>query len=386
MKAPFRFLLICLISALLVIGLCPVFANAYGVSTPDSIKIVSSSNFDHGDAYVQANSIDHVDITAKVLDQRGHPMSGVKVDFTIGTAKDNTFIGGGFIWTPAHGSLSAGPSYTRDMLNVVTGNDGTVTIPFGWVDQYYGGNSSWVWAYVSDNHSLKDKIKIEFTYPSKIKVSAEPVSIIANSLDISTVTAKVFDNKGNPFNSARVDFTIGTAKDNTFIGGGFIWTPANGSLTPGPSYTRDMLNVVTGNDGISSVVFGFVDNYYKGNCSYVWAYLTDYPSRNGKVKICFQPPNPTVITTFTPQKADHGNTFRFTLSGSRIPEDSRVILKQNGNEIDPMVVWWDTSSLLIGAFSIPPDAQTGKWDIILQKRDGINWVTVATIPKGFVVT
>jgi len=119
-------------------------------------------------SHVVADSIDNIKITAYMYDALGNPVAdGYNINFTIGNETNNSFLAYGFPWTPANGSFTAGPSYSEMQLNQPTkDNTGSASVQFGWVDEYFGGNNSTIWAYYADDVGIFAKIKIYFESPT----------------------------------------------------------------------------------------------------------------------------------------------------------------------------------------------------------------------------
>lgn len=116
-------------------------------------------------SHVTADDLDNIKIMAYVYDAQGNAVAdGYNINFTVGNAMNNGFMEYGFPWMPANGSLNAYGQ--QNATNVPTkDNTGSASVQFGWIDEYYGGNNSTIWAYYADNASVFASIKIYSSAP-----------------------------------------------------------------------------------------------------------------------------------------------------------------------------------------------------------------------------
>jgi len=167
--------------------------DAYGSgSTPTSVVIETKPariELKAERAHVVADRGDNVKITAYMYDALGNPVSdGYQINFTVGNATNNSFAHPGeFVWSGhntvgtdgnidyanvtayepyANGSLQGVNNTLNLASSLTTGNTGGASVQYGWVDDYYGGNNSTVWAYFNDDAGVYASIKIYFESPT----------------------------------------------------------------------------------------------------------------------------------------------------------------------------------------------------------------------------
>lgn len=119
-------------------------------------------------SHVTADDVDNIWITAFVYDSQGNLVAdGYKINFTIGDATSNSFMGiGGFNYVPgAQGRLGSLENSNNFDQCATRNNSGSASVQFGWIDAFYGGNNSTIWAYSADNASVYASIKIYSAAP-----------------------------------------------------------------------------------------------------------------------------------------------------------------------------------------------------------------------------
>jgi len=117
-------------------------------------------------AHVTADDADNIKLTAFVYDAQGNPVAdGYKINFTIGSATDNNFTdNGSFDYVPGAMGRLGSPDNSNNFYRGVTKN-GSASVQFGWIDEFYSGNNSTIWAYSADNASVFANIKIYSAAP-----------------------------------------------------------------------------------------------------------------------------------------------------------------------------------------------------------------------------
>ena len=349
-------------------------SSCSAAQTPKSITLTSSS------PTIQANGVDAVTITAKILDTSGKPIPSAPIVFEAGNAISS--IRSGYTWTLDKGSYGG----IVGIVHAYTDSKGTFTIPYGWVDKQYGGSLTWVWVYSVGDPSVFAKKSLELTYPMKISIKASPPSIVTNWKDVTTIEIQVSDNKGKPFRNARVNMFV----DET------PWDSLQDGSINGES-VQYLNGMTTHKNGKVLMTFGVVKNTSQGRSSTIKAYLADNPAISASTEVKFLPSNLPTLSAFSQKSAYVGDVFRFTLTGSRIRPDDRVILRKGAAEIntkgvyifpsDRTSIWSDSFTKLYGQFAIPLGTAPGAWDVVLQRKNYLEtgWEDVAILPGKFLI-
>ena len=151
-----------LILALLFVSVFSVsrsfaITQSAGATQPAGIKLTAERSHVYMDDY------DNVKITAYVQDAQGNPVAdGTRVNFTIGDATSNAFMGG-FTWSIYNGSFSTSPG-SCTFTNLTSGGMGSASAFFGWIPNGSENVNSTIWAYVNGTN-IYATIKIYFTTP-----------------------------------------------------------------------------------------------------------------------------------------------------------------------------------------------------------------------------
>ena len=151
-----------------------------GASTPTSVVIITQPakiTLTASRTNVVADGMDNIQITAYMYDALGNPVAdGYLINFTIGNATNNSFLGYGDYgtWNAAtglgynasmNGSLNQ-PGWPNLYQSATTGGTGSTNVQFGWVGLGNGGNNSTIWAYYNGNPNVNASIMIYFESPT----------------------------------------------------------------------------------------------------------------------------------------------------------------------------------------------------------------------------
>jgi len=169
----------------------------------------------------------------------------------------------------------------------------------------YGEGWSAAFGIDANESSATTTSVVIFTQPARIELKAERSHVISDSLDNIKITAYMYDALGNPVaDGYNVNFTVGNATNNSFLWTGGVlhggatgtmpYAPnANGSLNTANNAANFFQGKTKDNTGSTSVQFGWVDEYYGGNNSTIWAYWDDGHGQTtvfANIKIYFEAP------------------------------------------------------------------------------------------------
>lgn len=201
--------IVCLTVAMLTVAANTPSANANNTADTSPARIEIKPELSH----VMANGFDSINLTACVYDAAGNPVrDGTQINFTIGDAKSNSYMGG-FSWGMSNGSFSQPPG-----SGTITGMtyDGCVTVRFGWVPPDFGGNNSTIWAYVNGT-SVNSTVKIYLSSSYSAWIS-QVIDASGTGVGGIPVTLHIMGNKGNNPDSELFNMTQLTSNDSMSLG------------------------------------------------------------------------------------------------------------------------------------------------------------------------
>jgi PGF-CTERM protein len=167
----------------------------------------------------------------------------------------------------------------------------------------YGFGYSQAFGIDANNSGTTTTSVVIITQPAKITLTAVRTNVVADGMDNIQITAYMYDALGNPVSDGYlINFTVGNATNNSFMGYGDYHYPynnttglgydptINGSLNQPGTTSNFYQSATTGGTGSTNVQFGWVNSSYGGNNSTIWAYFNGNPNVNASIKIYFESP------------------------------------------------------------------------------------------------